>query len=61
MMSYNPFENFDDALFNDCGNEKNCQKDLDEVSLVEGLNETLLSALPFEEKLYDSKNCMISL
>jgi hypothetical protein len=24
MMSYNPFENFDDALFHDCGNEKNC-------------------------------------
>jgi hypothetical protein len=49
MMSYNPFENFDDALFHDCGNEENCQKDLDEVSLAEGLNETLLSAFPFEE------------
>jgi hypothetical protein len=23
MMSYNPFENFDDALFHDCGNEEN--------------------------------------
>jgi hypothetical protein len=49
MMSYNPFENFDDALFHDCGNEENCQKDLDEVSLAEGLNETLLSTFPFEE------------
>jgi hypothetical protein len=42
MMSYNPFENFDDALFHDFGNEEKCQKDLDEVSLAEGLNETLL-------------------
>jgi hypothetical protein len=49
MMSYNPFENFDDALFHDFGNEENCQKDLDEVSLAEGLNETLLSDFPFEE------------
>jgi hypothetical protein len=48
-MSYNPFENVDDALFHDCENEENCQKDLDEVSLAEGLNETLLSAFPFEE------------
>ena len=24
MMSYNPFENFDDALFHDCGNEEKC-------------------------------------
>jgi hypothetical protein len=47
MMSYNPFENFDDALFHDCGNEENFQKDLDEVSLAEGLNETLLSDFPF--------------
>jgi len=31
MKSYNPFENFDDALFHDCGNEENCQKDHDEV------------------------------
>jgi hypothetical protein len=49
MASYNPFENFDDALFHDCGNEESFQKDLDEVSLAEGLNETLLSAFPFEE------------
>jgi hypothetical protein len=49
MMSYNPFENFDDALFHDCGNKKNYPKDLDEVSLAEGLNETLLSAFHFEE------------
>jgi hypothetical protein len=49
MMSYNPFENFDDALFHECGNEENCQRDLDEVSLVEGLNETLLSTFPSEE------------
>jgi hypothetical protein len=49
MMSYNPFENFDDALFHDCGNEENCQKNLDEVSLAKGLNETLSSIVPFEE------------
>jgi hypothetical protein len=49
MMSYNPFENFDDALFNGCGNEENCQKDLDEVSLAKYLNETLSSTVPFEE------------
>jgi hypothetical protein len=49
MMSYNPFENFYDALFNDYGNEENNQKDIDEVSLVEGLNKTFLSAFPFEE------------
>ena len=49
MMSYNPFENFNDALFHDFGNEENCQKDLDEVSLAKGLNKTLLSAFPFEE------------
>jgi len=49
MIIYNPFENFDDALFHDCGNEENCQKDLDKVSLAEGLNETLLSAFPLEE------------
>jgi len=49
MMSYNPFENFDDALFHDYGNKKNCQKDLDEVSLAKGLNETLSSTIPFEE------------
>jgi hypothetical protein len=24
MMSYNPFENFDDSLFHDYGNEDNC-------------------------------------
>jgi hypothetical protein len=48
MMSYNPFENFDDSLFHDFGNEQNYQKDIDEVSLVEGMNETLLSGLPFE-------------
>jgi hypothetical protein len=49
MMSCNPFDNFDDALFHDCGNDENCQKDLNEVSLAEGLNETLLSSFPFEE------------
>jgi hypothetical protein len=49
MMSYNPFENFDDALFHDCGNEENCQRDLNEVSFAEGPNETLLSAFPSEE------------
>jgi hypothetical protein len=49
MMSYNPFENFDDVLFHDCGNEENFQKDLDEVFLVEGLKETLSSTSPFEE------------
>jgi hypothetical protein len=49
MISYNPFENFDDSLFHDYGNEENCQKDLDEVSLAEGLNENLLSAFLFEE------------
>jgi hypothetical protein len=49
MMSYNPFENFDDALFHDCGNEESCKENLDEVSFVEGLNETLLSTFPFEE------------
>jgi hypothetical protein len=26
MMSYNPFENFDDALFHDYGNEENLPK-----------------------------------
>ena len=47
MMSYNPFENFDDALFHDCGNEENCPKDIDEVSLAEGLTKIcyLLSIL----------------
>jgi hypothetical protein len=49
MISYNPIENFDDAFFHDCGNKENCQKDLDEISLAEGLNETLLSAFLFEE------------
>jgi hypothetical protein len=49
MMSYNPFENFDDALFHDFGNEENFQKDIDEVYLTEGLSETLLSTVPFEE------------
>jgi hypothetical protein len=34
MTSYNPFENFDDALFHDCGNEEKCQKDLHEFSLA---------------------------
>jgi hypothetical protein len=38
MMSYNPFENFYDSLFRDFGNEENCQKNIDEVSLAEGLN-----------------------
>jgi hypothetical protein len=28
MMSYNPFENFDDALFHDFGNEENYQRDI---------------------------------
>jgi hypothetical protein len=36
-------------LFHDCGNEENFKKDLHEVSLAEGLNETLLSTFPFEE------------
>jgi hypothetical protein len=49
MMSYNPFENFDDALFHDYGNEENCPKDIDEVSPAKGLNETLLCTFPFEE------------
>jgi hypothetical protein len=49
MMSYNPFENFDAALLHDYGNEENCQKYLDEVSLAKGLNETLSSTVPFEE------------
>jgi hypothetical protein len=49
MMSYNPFENLDDTLFYDCGNEENCQKEPNELSLVEGLNKTLLSTFPFEE------------
>jgi hypothetical protein len=49
MMSYNPFENFDDVVFHECGNEESHQKDLDEVSLVEVLNDTLLSTLPFEK------------
>jgi hypothetical protein len=49
MMSYNPFENFNDALFHDFGNEENCQKDLNEVSLAEGLNETHIFVFPFEE------------
>jgi hypothetical protein len=44
VISYNPLEKIDDASFHDCGNEENCQKDLDEVSLAEGLNKTLLSA-----------------
>jgi hypothetical protein len=48
MISYNPFENFDDALFHDCGNEEKYQKHLDEVSLTKGLNETFLSSFPFE-------------
>jgi len=30
-------------------NEENCEKDLDEVSLEEGLNETLSSIVPFNE------------
>jgi hypothetical protein len=47
MANYNSFENFDDALFHDY--EERCQKDLDEVSFIESLNETLLSAFPFEE------------
>jgi hypothetical protein len=49
MTSYNPFENLDDALFHDCGNEESCQKDIGEVSLAEGLNETFLPTFPFEE------------
>jgi hypothetical protein len=49
MMSYNHFENFDDDLFHDCGNEEKFQKDLDEFSLVEDMHETLLFAFPFEE------------
>jgi hypothetical protein len=49
MMSYNPFENFDDALFHEFGNEENYQRDLNEVSLAEGLNEMLLLDFPFEE------------
>jgi hypothetical protein len=49
MMSFNPFENFDDALFHECGNGENFQMDLDEVSLAKGLKETLSSTIPFEE------------
>jgi hypothetical protein len=49
MMSYNPFENFDDVFFHECVNEENFQKNLDEVSLIGGMNETLLSTIPFEE------------
>jgi hypothetical protein len=49
VMSYNPFENFDDALFQDFGNEEICQKDIDEVSLTEDLSKTLLSTIPFKE------------
>jgi hypothetical protein len=49
MMSYNPFEIFYDALFHECGNEENFQRDLDEYSLVEGLNKTVLYAFPFKE------------
>jgi hypothetical protein len=48
-MSCNPFENFNDALFHDYGNEENCQKDLDDFSLAEGPNETFLFSFPFEE------------
>jgi hypothetical protein len=48
-MIYNPLENFDDALFHDCGNEENCPKDLDEVSLAEGFKEALSYSFPFEE------------
>jgi hypothetical protein len=48
-MTYNHFENFDDALFHHCVNEEKIQKDLDEVSLVEGMNETLLSIFMLEE------------
>jgi hypothetical protein len=47
IMSCEPFEDLDDALFHDCGNEEKCQKDLDEVSLAEGLNETLSSTISF--------------
>jgi hypothetical protein len=49
MMSYNPFEKFDVVSFHDCGNEENFQKDLNEGPIAEALNETLLSAFPFEE------------
>jgi hypothetical protein len=49
MMSCTPFENFDDALFHDFGNEENCQKDLNEASLAEGLNETSIYSFHFEE------------
>jgi hypothetical protein len=49
MMSYNSFENFYDALFHNFGNKENCQKDLDEVSLAQYLNETLIYVFPFEE------------
>jgi hypothetical protein len=49
MKSYNPFEKFDDALFHDHGNEKNCQKDINEVFLAKGLKEAMSSIVPFEE------------
>jgi hypothetical protein len=48
IMSYNPFENFDDALIHDFGNKEKRQKELDEVSLAEGLSKTLFSDFPFE-------------
>jgi hypothetical protein len=48
MMSYNPFEKFDDALFHEFENKEKGQKDLDEVSLAEGLRKTLLFDSPFE-------------
>jgi hypothetical protein len=49
MMSYNPFENFDDSLFHYRGNKENFPNHLNEFFLVEGLNETLSSTIPFKE------------
>jgi hypothetical protein len=49
MIIYNPFEKFDDALSHDYGNKENFQKDHDAISLAEGMNETLLFTLLFEE------------
>jgi len=49
MMSYNTFENYDDALFHGFANGEKYKKDLNDVFLLEGLNETLLSDFPFEK------------
>jgi hypothetical protein len=49
MMSYNPFEKFNDALFHEFGNEKNYQRNLDEFYLAGVLNKTLIYVFPFED------------